>query len=597
MYVGETNNPYQLFSEVLDNSLDEMGEGFGNEIIVEVDTKLNKYTVKDEGRGIPHGMKKLENGQEKEILEVICTKSNSSGKFNTNNYTRSAGINGLGITITSALSENFEISSIRDGEIVTFKSSKGKKTDLIYDKYDKSKHGTITSFIADKEIWKSITIPIEKIKERARVASALGYRVRLFIDGEEIDTNATMFDLIKENDESISIYKDLPIIVVKTENNEEMRVALRYTSDTSDRYFGYTNMLTNSMGGTHLNEISKTIMEAWQDFVDKKRIKFDVELRKTDYLVGLRTVCAVFISQPEFSSQTKEKLVTHKSRFVELMSKFKERFLEILYDNEEITKALLKRFEEYRIAQNKLLARKDIASVIKVNQDAPNSIRRRSVVDKLIECTSKKREGTELILTEGDSAAMPFIKVRNKELQAILPLRGKILNVTFKEPKDAIKSKEICDIANAIGAGIGSLCDPAKTRYERVIIEADADPDGGQIACLVLSVFINMFPDLVKAGMIYVAVPPLYCWGHSAKDYGWTNDVNKIPEGVKYHRFKGLGEMNPDQLEYFLVNPDTRNLIQVEYPSDIEKFNEILGTSAGKNNLLQDLGIIESKED
>lgn len=573
-----------------------MGEGYGDEIIVTVDTKLNKYTVQDKGRGIPHGMKRLENGEEKEILEVICTKANSSGKFNTNNYTRSAGINGLGITLTSALSENFEISSIRDGKRITFKSSRGKKTDLIYEDADKSLHGTTTTFIADKEIWNSITIPINKIEERARVASALGYRVKLFVDGKEVDTNATMFDLIKENDENISIYKDLPIIVVKTENNEEMRVALRYTSDTSDRYFGYTNMLTNSLGGTHLNEISKTIIDAWQDFVDKKRIKFDVELRKTDYLVGLRTVCAVFISQPEFSSQTKEKLVTHKSRFVELMSKFKEKFLEILYDNEDLTKALLKRFEEYRIAQNKLLARKDIASVIRVNQDAPNSIRRRSVVDKLIECTSKKREGTELILTEGNSAAGPFMKVRNKETQAILPLRGKILNVTFKEPKDAIKSKEICDIANSIGAGIGSLCDPTKTRYERVIIEADADPDGAQIACLVLSVFINMFPDLVKAGMIYVALPPLYCWGHSSKDYGWTNDVNKIPEGVKYHRFKGLGEMNTDQLEYFLVDPKTRNLVQVEYPSDINKFNEILGTSAGKSNLLQDLGIIESKE-
>lgn len=594
---GETETPYQLFSEVLDNSLDEMGEGFGDEIIVEVDTKLNKYSVKDEGRGIPHGMKTLENGETKEILEVICTKANSSGKFNTNNYTRSAGINGLGITITSALSSEFEISSSREGKKVTFKSKFGEKADLIYEEIDKSIHGTETSFIPDKEMWKNVVIPLEKIKERARVASALGYRVKLFVDGKEIETNATMFDLIRENNEEISIYKDLPEILVKTENNEEMRVALRYTSDTSDRYFGYTNMLTNSLGGTHLNEISKAIIESWETFVDKKRIKFDVELRKSDYLVGLRTVCAVFISQPEFSSQTKEKLVVHKSRLEDLMSKFKEKFLEILYDNEDLTKALLKRFEEYRIAQNKLLARKDIASAIKINQDAPNAIRRRSVVDKLIECTSKKREGTELILTEGDSAAGPFIKVRNIQTQAILPLRGKILNVTYKEPKDAIKSKEIRDIANAIGAGIGSMCDPTKTRYEKVIIEADADPDGAQIACLVLSVFINMFPDLVKAGMIYVALPPLYCWGHSVKDYGWTNDINQIPQGVKYHRFKGLGEMNPDQLEYFLVNPATRNLIQAEYPSDIEKFNEILGTSAGKSNLLQDLGIIESKED
>ena len=303
-----------------------MGEGFGDEITVYVNTKLNSYTVSDKGRGIPHGKKTLENGEVKEILEIICTKANSSGKFNTNNYTRSAGINGLGITITSALSDKFEISSVRDGENVTFKSEHGNKVDLSYKEADKSEHGTITSFVPDKDMFKDAKIPLDKIEERARVASALGYRVKLFVDGKEIETNATMFDLIKENDESISIYKDLPEIIVKTDNNEEMRVALRYTSDTIDRYFGYTNMLTNSLGGTHLTEISKTIIETWENFVDKKRIKLDVDLRKSDYLVGLRTVCAVFISQPEFSSQTKEKLVIHKSRLTELMSKFKEKF-------------------------------------------------------------------------------------------------------------------------------------------------------------------------------------------------------------------------------------------------------------------------------
>ena len=185
--------------------------------------------------------------------------------------------------------------------------------------------------------------------------------------------------------------------------------------------------------------------------------------------------------------------------------------------------------------------------------------------------------------------------MRNKDTQAILPLRGKILNVTGKTLKEVVQNKEICDIANSIGCGLGANCDASKSRYERIIISADADADGAQINCLVLSVFINLFPDLVRAGRVYVSIPPLYCWGNSEKDFGWCNDINEVPEGVKnLHRFKGLGEMNDNQLYHFLVNPTTRNVMRIDYPSDIDKFNRILGTSEGKNDLMKELGVIVS---
>lgn len=245
MYIGEAETAFQLFSEILDNSLDELGEGHGEEIKVIIDTKLNKYTIVDQGRGIPIGIKTLETGEKKEILEVICTKANSSGKFNTNSYKYSAGINGLGITITNALSEYFEITTMRDGKAVTFKAKFGEKESLDYFDMPKEKHGVATSFIPDPEMFKHKKIPIEKIMDRCRVASALGYRVRLAVDGEELDTNATIYDLITEPDETITTYKELPVIVTENENKELMKVAIRYTSDTHDRYFGYTNMLTN----------------------------------------------------------------------------------------------------------------------------------------------------------------------------------------------------------------------------------------------------------------------------------------------------------------------------------------------------------------
>lgn len=591
MYISD-NGPFQLFSEVLDNSLDEMGEGYGKEIIVNVDTKLNKYTVIDNGRGIPIGMKKLETGEEKETLEVICTKANSSGKFNTDSYKYSAGINGLGITITNALSKHFEITTMRGKKAVTFKANDGIKESLDYIDLPSERTGCITSFIPG-DIFKDKKIPLHKIEDRCRVASALGYRVRLTVDREEINTNATIYDLITEYDDTISIYKELPLIHVINTLGEEMKVAIRYTSDISDRYFGYTNMLTNSSGGTHVNELSKTIISAWQEFIDKKKVKLEVDLKNSDYLVGIRAVCAIFISQPEFSSQTKEKLVVNKDRLKELMENFKDKFKEILYDNEELAVALIKRFEEYRIAQNKLLTNKDIMSKIKINTDDSNNIRRRSVSENLIECTSKKRENTELYIVEGRSASGPFIKTRNKETQAVLPLRGKILNVTNKKVKDAIKNKEVCDIANCCGAGIGANNDASKSRYEKIIISADADVDGLQITCLVLSVFVNLFPDMIKQGRVYLTYPPLYAW-KTKNGFDGCMNIEDIPKDIKeYSRIKGLGEFNDDQVKYFLVDPETRYLSRIEFPTDIDKFNEILGTSNGRYKLMKSLGIIK----
>ena len=240
-----------------------------------------------------------------------------------------------------------------------------------------------------------------------------------------------------------------------------------------------------------------------------------------------------------------------------------------------------------------MLSRKEISSLIKINTDDSDNIRRRSIVSKLVDCTSRSRKGTEIFLCEGNSARGPFLFTRNVSTQAVLALRGKILNITGKSVKEAVKNAEICDIANSIGCGIGPSCDASKSRYEKVIISADADPDGLQITCLVLSVFVNLFPDMIKQGRVYIAEPPLYCWGDNPKNYGWCNKVEDVPKGITATRFKGLGEMENSQLEYFLVNPETRNIKQVQYPSDVDEFNKILGSSTGKRELLQQLGIIE----
>lgn len=757
MYIGDSStDARQLLSEIIDNAIDEVQAGFSDELIIYVDTKENRYTVRDFGRGIPHGKKKLANGEEKEVLEVLLTVANSGGKFDNTSYHHSCftgdtrvkladgrditfeelshefaegkdnycytvdtkgrisvekivfsgitrntnelvcvtldsgeqihctadhrfltrdgffvnaedlkpgmslmhgrlghtndcfvgydaiwdnnlnkyvlcvehisidtpvdvydltvsgdnhtfllssgvfvhncGLNGLGITITNALSKEITITSFRNGSYVKATAHSSDNVDLEYG--DSAElGGTNVTFIPDEQYFAKKHIDIKFIEDRCKVASALGFRARLIVDGTELKTDASIYDLITEEQLSLSDYAKIEPIEVISLNGEKMKVALKYTSDTSDRYFGYTNLLSNYLGGTHVQELSKTVIQTWKEFIDKhKNIKPTVELKPNDYLVGLRAVCAVFISKPEFSSQTKEKLVVNKKYLEDLMMLFKNKFYKYLEDNSLIAQQLIKRFEEYRIAQNTLLSRKEISSLIKINTDSSDNIRRRSVVSKLVECTSKKRKDTELFIVEGDSARGPFLFTRNIETQAVLPLRGKILNVTNKSVKDAVKNNEICDLANAMGCGIGGSCDANKSRYDRVIIAADADIDGAQISCLILSVFINMFPDMVKEGRVYIAMPPLYSWGDSPKNFGWCNKIEDVPKGVQFTRFKGLGEMSDDQLKYFLVDPETRNTMQVQYPSDVDAFNRILGTSEGKRELLTNLGVIV-KED
>lgn len=732
MYIGEAADPRTLLSEIIDNALDECQAGYSEAIIVSIDTKKHIYEVRDYGRGIPHGKKEL-NGEMKETLEILLTKSNSGGKFDSSAYKCSSGLHGLGITITNALSKHICITSYRKGKYV-----KGEAfgTDEVTIKYGKSDEhdGTHVIFEPDEKFFNTAEIPIAFVKDRCRIASALGFRARLILDGEEIDTNASIFDLMKEESSEVSTYVQIDPIEVISSSEEIMKVAIKYTSETNDRYFGYTNLLVNYLGGTHVQELSKTIISTWKEFIEKhKNVKPSIELHNNDYLVGLRSVCAVFISNPEFSSQTKEKLVVNKKYFEELMELFSKQLYKYLHDHADVAHQLVKRFEQYRAAQNALLSQKEIGSLIKINEESGDNIRRRSVVSKLVDCTSKKRNNTELFLClagdtpvkllngqnvpiaslvdkenvwlhstnqfgkfiqarmirafktrevtkmlriyftngthidcthehkfmqehtliwmeaqqlrkwhrihayntelcvdyvkeltfnepvpvycleidseehsfvlgngavthncEGLSAMGPFLFTRNKELQAILPLRGKILNVTFKSIKDAVQNSEICDIANAIGAGIGASCDASKSRYDKIIISSDADEDGKHITSLLASLFVNLFPDLVKEGKVWIALPPLYSWGDNPKNFGWCNDIKDIPKNVKtFHRFKGLGEMQNEQLKYFCVDPKTRREIQLEFPSDIDEFNRIVGSSQGKNDLLKELGIIE----
>jgi DNA gyrase subunit B len=239
------------------------------------------------------------------------------------------------------------------------------------------------------------------------------------------------------------------------------------------------------------------------------------------------------------------------------------------------------------------MSKKEIKSLIYINNDSSGSVRRKSVVSKLFECTSRSSEGTELWITEGDSAAGSIVSARDKMTQAVLPIRGKILNVSkLREISSCMKNEEVRSIVNAIGAGIFEDIDVSKSRYSMVIAGTDADADGGQIATLISALFINVLPALVKAGMLYLSQPPLYGWEIRGKYY-FTNEIKDIPSGIDFHRYKGLGEMDPVELKYSILDPDHRELVQVQYPEDLQRFNEILTSSKAKYDLLYNLGIVK----
>jgi len=586
LYIGEASHPGHLFYEIFDNAADEFMANPSKPILIDIDTESNSYQIRDYGRGIPHGTMKLDDGSEKEVIEVLYTKLNSGGKFDSNAYKISSGLHGQGSTAVNALSSYLEATSYRSDKYVCVKFKEG-----ILDKLNKgviiADNGTSVKFSPNPEFFENPKIPRDFIINRCKISSAFGIKSELMIDGEEINTEADIYSLIKE-DEEISIYTQFDSKVEDKETGESFVFAIEYTNDTSCKSKSYTNLIPNTQGGTHVRIFYDAFEQAWS--------RFNVpDILSKDLYLGLRFVVAAFISETEFSSQTKERLTVSKKTMEKFVTPIADKIYEFLNENEDIRNGLIKRFQEHRASMNKLMSKKEIRDFIVVNDDTSGTIRRKSVVSKLIECSSKNREGTELFIVEGDSAAGSLIQARDVKTQAIIPIRGKILNTSkfYGDIVRCVKNEEIRSISNAAGTGIGDDCNASRSRYSKYIISADADVDGLQICSLVTSVFINVLPDVVKAGMLYIANPPLYEWYDSKGNYCFTNDQNTIPDGVKYSRNKGLGEMDPPELYQSIMNPDTRTLTRVRYPEDVNRFNEILTSASAKYQILYDLGLIE----
>lgn len=591
MFIGDSYEPSPLFNEIFDNAVDEAQAGFSNLTSIYVDYDKNVYSITDNGRGFPQGlMHDPTSDRDFEALELLCTKSFSGGKFSSQVYKISSGLHGVGLLVTNSLSEYFKVDTWRSHSHVIYESSRGETSSLNYkDSSGDSESGTKVDFIPDPQIFSDIKIPLSHIVLRCKIASSFGMKCKLVVkenDNEkEIDTEATIYDLLPPEDENISEYYRYDFTVKDQSTGEFAAVALKYTSDTKSYYRGYTNLLYNSNGGSHHKMLDGAVYDAWQVF----KIQ---DIKWNDIYLGLRAVIAVFISDTEFSSQSKERLSVKSDKLAALKTLITEKIVEWLKNNDVVRESLIKRFQEYRLSQNKLLARKEIKSLLVVNNSKNGTIRRTSPIRKLRDCSSNKRDGTELGICEGDSALGGIVRARDPVTQAVLPVRGKVLNVSRLENiNDALKNEEIRSIVNAIGAGIGDTCDPSKSRYEKIVFYTDADADGLEIRVLLSGIFINLLPSLVKEGMVYTSIPPLYGW-KDKQGYHFTNNIKDVPSKVELYRYKGLGEMDPDELKISTMDPSTRRLVKINYPDDINIFNSILTSSSVKFKMLEDLGVI-----
>lgn len=502
MYIGATTNPAHLFQEAFDNALDEIMMGHATVLTVEVDTIKDTYTVSDDGRGIPLGVMNLEiMGQifKKESLEVLTSKGHSGGKYGQGGYKISSGLNGIGLKCMSALSEQLNVTVVRKHDDTKkwtqgfISYSKGKIQEHKYKTVPKTiKSGTTVTLKADSTIFDSIQIPLSYIKNKCMISKAFGYNVKLVVDSKNIDLPKGGLDTLLEHGENKPIVK--PIIIKCDDENtgESLAICVQYNSNIDCKTKGFTNMLYNAQGGTHVRWLERYIVDAWKEVIGNK--KLSVELKDTDYLIGCRSVIALFIQHTSFSSQTKERLVTKINEFKDLLDKFKTNFIKYLSKNIEVQELLIKKFIAYRTAQNALLASKTVQGLVEVAEIKDGKVRRKAPVEELSECSSKDVSQTEIFLCEGNSAEGGLKTARDPRYHATLPLKGKIRNVSGLKLDDALKNTDVLKIVNSIGCGVADNSDAKKSRYGKVIIACFL----GNMKVPMVDGTIKSFEELVK---------------------------------------------------------------------------------------------------
>ena len=576
MYIGDVGSRglHHLVYEVVDNSIDEAMAGHCSTITLEINND-SSLTVEDDGRGIPVGMHKKEGVS---ALEVVMTKIGAGGKFDKDSYKVSGGLHGVGVSVVNALSELLIAKVFRDGKEYEQSYRQGKPIEAVKEIGKSHKTGTLVTFTPDKEIFKEVTdFDYEILSNRMRELSYLNKGLRISItDNRKKDKDGNAFTetfLSKEGLSEFIQYLDkgrLPIIssIIKMQgekNGIPVEVAMVYNSSFSENLHSYVNNIDTHEGGTHLSGFRRGLTNTLKKYADSSGLtdKLKFEISSDDFREGLTAVISVKVAEPQFEGQTKTKLGNREvsSAVSQSVSQMLEDYLEENPDDSKI------------IVQKIILAAQARTAASKARE----MIQRKTVMTggglpgKLSDCSETDPSLCEVFLVEGDSAGGTAKQGRDREFQAILPLRGKILNVEKAQQHRVFENEEIRNIYTALGVSVGTEEDSKalnveKLRYHKIIIMCDADVDGSHISTLILTFFFRYMKELVEGGNIYIATPPLYLVKKGNKKvYAWNDDerdniAKDLGTGVSIQRYKGLGEMNADQLWDTTMNPELRTL-------------------------------------
>jgi DNA gyrase subunit B len=586
MYIGDvgTRGLHHLVYEVVDNSIDEALAGHCNEISVVINED-NSVTTIDDGRGIPVDIHKKEGVS---ALEVVMTKIGAGGKFDKDSYKVSGGLHGVGVSCVNALSESLKATVYRNGKIYEQDYVRGKSLNPVKEVGTTDKRGTMVTFKPDSTIFtQTLEYSYDILASRLRELAYLNKGITvILIDKRNKDEKGEFVNEVFHSKEGLKefikfldgnrepLMKDV-ISFEGEKNGVPVEVAMAYNTSYSENLHSYVNNINTHEGGTHLSGFRRGLTHTLKKYADGSGMldKLKFEISGDDFREGLTAIISVKVAEPQFEGQTKTKLGNREvsSSVSQAVSEMLTDYLEEHPDDAKI------------IVQKVILA----AQARTAAQKAREMVQRKTVMSlgglpgKLSDCSEQDPAKCEVFLVEGDSAGGTAKQGRDRAFQAILPLRGKILNVEKAMQHKVFENEEIKNIFTALGVTIGTEEDSkalnlTKLRYHKVVIMCDADIDGSHIATLILTFFFRYMKELIEGGHIYIATPPLYLVKKGAKkEYAWDDDqrdliMKKYGDGVKIQRYKGLGEMNASQLWDTTMNPEFRTLRQVEIENMIE---------------------------
>lgn len=574
MYIGSTDTQglHHLITEIVDNSIDEALAGYCDTVRVTL-LKDNWVRVEDNGRGIPTGIHPTEKIS---AVEVVLTKLHAGGKFGGEGYKISGGLHGVGLSCVNALSETLTVDVYQNGNHYFQEYHRGIPSDRLAVVGTADRTGTTVTFRPDDLIFDTTIFNYDLLKSRFREIAFLNRGLTIAIAderGEERVEDSFRFDggiveFVDELTQSKECIFDKPIYINKIGDSYEVEICFQYTDSYSENIHTYCNNINTIEGGSHLVGFKNSLTKIINDYALKNKIIKDDKDKLTgdDVREGITAVISVKLMNPQFEGQTKTKLGNAEMRgYVE---KSMEAFAE--------------RLEEHP-AEARMLVQKSVlsAKAREAARLARESTRRKNVLEstalpgKLSDCSEKDPSVCEIFLVEGNSAGGSAKQGRDRRFQAILPLRGKILNVEKARLGRALENQEIKDMITAFGCGIGAECDVKKLRYDKIVCMTDADVDGSHIRILMLTFFFRYMKPLVEEGHVYIAQPPLYKVTRGKKISYFYSDEDKdrdieINGNAEVSRYKGLGEMNPEQLWSTTMNPETRTLLQVKVEDAIQ---------------------------